>query len=115
VKRATMAGPLRISLVGVQLWRMSETAQPTHEIKTCETCQKQFLIIPQEQEFYRKKDLPWPTNCPECRQRRRLALRNERKLYKRTCDKCKKDIISTYRPDSPYIIYCQECFWENMG
>ena len=26
------------------------------EIKTCETCKKQFLIIPQEQEFYKKKD-----------------------------------------------------------
>lgn len=91
------------------------TTQAKNETRTCETCQKSFLIIVQEQEFYKKKDLPWPTNCPECRQRRRLSLRNERKLYKRKCDKCQKDIISTYSPDSKYIVYCQECFWKNIG
>lgn len=94
---------------------MAESTTFKEEIRTCETCQKQFLIIPQEQEFYKKKDLPWPTNCPECRQKRRLSLRNERKLYKRKCDKCQKDIISTYAPDSKYIVYCQECFWQNIG
>lgn len=82
---------------------------------TCQTCKKPFLIIEQEQAYYKKKDLPDPTACPECRQKERLTLRNERKLYKRTCDKCKKEIISTYSPDSKYTIYCQECFWETMS
>ena len=81
----------------------------------CQTCDKDFLIIEQEQVFYKKKDLPHPKNCPDCRQKRRLSLRNERKLYKRTCDKCKKEIISTYSPESKYIVYCQECFWEHIG
>lgn len=85
------------------------------EQKTCAQCTKPFLIIDQEQAFYKKKDLPWPENCPECRQKRRLALRNERKLYKRKCDKCQKDMITTYQPDSPYIVYCQECFWQHIG
>lgn len=81
----------------------------------CVTCKKEFLIIPQEKVFYKKKDLPFPDNCPECRQKRRLGLRNERKLYKRTCDKCQKSIISTYAQDSKYIVYCQECFWKYIG
>lgn len=85
------------------------------EQKTCAQCTKQFLIIQQEQDFYKKKELPWPENCPECRQKRRLALRNERKLYKRKCDKCQSDMITTYRPDSPYIVYCQDCFWKHIG
>lgn len=85
------------------------------EKRTCAQCGKDFLIIVQEQKFYAKKDLPWPENCPECRQKRRLSLRNERRLYKRTCDKCHKEIISTYAPDSPYIVYCQECFWQHIG
>ena len=85
------------------------------EKRTCKKCEKDFLIIVQEQKFYKKKDLPWPENSPECRQKRRLSLRNERNLYKRTCDKCKKDIISTYPPDSKYIVYCQECFWKHIG
>jgi hypothetical protein len=94
---------------------MSEEATMKDEKQTCKKCSKDFLVIVQEQKFYKKKDLPWPGNCPECRQKRRLSLRNERKLYKRTCDKCQKDIISTYPADSKYIVYCQECFWKHIG
>jgi len=90
-------------------------AQTTSEKQTCEACSKDFLIIPAEQLFYKKKKLDFPENCPDCRRKRRLSLRNERKLFKRKCDKCKKEIISTYRDDSPYTIYCQECYWEYLG
>ncbi|NCQ82485.1 hypothetical protein GW750_06910 [bacterium] len=31
-------------------------------------------------------DIPLPKLCPEERQRRRLMFKNERKLYRRTCD-----------------------------
>lgn len=85
------------------------------EKATCKACNKDFLIIAQEQAFYKRKGLPWPENCPECRRKRRLSLRNERKLYKRKCDKCKKEIISTYSSESKYIVYCQECYWEYLG
>lgn len=78
-------------------------------------CTKDFLIIDQEQSFYKRKDLPMPDNCPECRQKERLLLRNERKLFRRTCDKCKTEIISTYAPDAKYVVYCQECFWAYMS
>lgn len=81
----------------------------------CKACSKEFLIIPQEQTFYTKKGLPKPENCPECRRKRRLSLRNERKLYKRKCDKCSKDMVSTYSPESPYKVYCQECYWQHLG
>lgn len=86
-----------------------------NKISKCKACGKDFLIIEQEQKFYKKKDLPLPDNCPDCRQKRRLSLRNERKLYKRKCDKCQKEMISTYAPDSKYIVYCQECFWKHLG
>ncbi|MFA7278409.1 MAG: zinc-ribbon domain containing protein [Candidatus Gracilibacteria bacterium] len=82
---------------------------------TCKTCGKDFLIIDQEQAFYAKKELPMPVICPKCRQDERLAMRNERNLYKRKCDKCGNDMIATYAPDSPYVIYCQKCFWEYVG
>lgn len=35
-------------------------------------------------------------------------FRNERKLYKRTCDYSGKDIISIYSPDKPYKVYDQK-------
>lgn len=84
-------------------------------ISKCGACTRDFMIIDQESRFYQKKQLPLPANCPDCRQKRRLSLRNERKLYKRTCDQCKKEIISTYSQDSKYIVYCQECFWKHIG
>ena len=44
-----------------------------------------------------------------------MALRSERQLYKRPCDKCKESMLSTYPPNAPYQVYCQKCFWENIG
>lgn len=93
---------------------MADTTTNSKKVK-CKACDKDFLIIVPEQAFYKKKGLPWPENCPECRRKRRLSLRNERTLFKRKCDKCKKDIVSTYSADSPYMVYCQECYWEYLG
>jgi len=78
-------------------------------------CGKQFRVILQEQRFYDEKKLPMPDQCPACRHKYRMALRNERKLYKRDCDKCKKSMFSTYPTDAPYTVYCRKCFWENIG
>lgn len=82
---------------------------------SCKKCNKDFLVIAPEKLFYKKKNLPNPEMCPDCRRQRRLSLRNERMLFKRKCDKCGKDMISTYRENSPYKIYCQECYWEHLG
>lgn len=79
-----------------------------------EDCEKDFVIIPQEQEFYDAKKLPAPDSCPACRHRQRLALCHERKLYQRTCDKCEETMLSTYPQEAEYTIYCQKCFWENI-
>jgi CxxC-x17-CxxC domain-containing protein len=39
-----------------------------------------------------------------------MKLRNPRKLFDRKCDKCGKDIKTTYAPDRPEIVYCEECY-----
>ncbi len=54
-----------------------------------------------------------PTLCPEERQRRRLAWRNERKLYQRKCDCCEKVIISIYDDKAEFPVYCQDCWWSD--
>jgi len=82
---------------------------------TCKECSKEFLVIPQEMAIYAEKKLPLPDQCPSCRHKRRMALRNERALYKRSCGKCGDSMLTTYAPDAPYAIYCQKCFWENVG
>ena len=57
--------------------------------------------------------IPPPTLCPDCRQQRRLAFRNERRLYKRKCDATGKDIVSIYSPDKPYRVYHQDYWWSD--
>ncbi len=85
--------------------------------KTCPISDKEFSITQWDLDFYdkisptlggKKFAIPTPTLCPEERQRRRLAFRNERHLYRRTCDASGKQIISMYRPDNVYKVYDQK-------
>ncbi len=81
--------------------------------KRCKQCSKTFEITDGDQEFYNKIYVPQPELCPTCRDQRRLVWRNERTLYSRTCDMCEKGIISLYQADSPYTIYCYECYYSD--
>jgi len=40
----------------------------------------------------------------------RMQIRNPRHIYERTCDKCSKDVESTYAPEREEIVYCEECY-----
>jgi len=84
---------------------------------TCknEDCKKSFEVIDQEEKFYERKELPLPDICPACRHKQRMALRNERQLHKKKCDKCGEGMLTTFSEEAPYTIYCQKCFWENIG
>ncbi|MDD5769471.1 MAG: hypothetical protein PHE25_00740 [Candidatus Gracilibacteria bacterium] len=76
----------------------------------CEITKKPFRIIKQELEFYRKHNIPIPKRHPDQRHLDRMNLRNPRKLFDRKCDKCGKDIKTTYSPDRKEIVYCEECY-----
>jgi hypothetical protein len=80
----------------------------------CEATKRPFRIIKQELDFYRKMKLPIPHFHPDERHRRRMALRNPRKLWKRTCMKCKKEIQTTYAPERPEIVYCESCYLKEV-
>ncbi|MDD5721397.1 MAG: hypothetical protein PHT16_03050 [Candidatus Pacebacteria bacterium] len=81
------------------------------ETKVCQNCQKDFIIEPEDFNFYKKIKVPPPTWCPECRMVKRMNFRNERSLYKRKCNLCKKTIISIYAEESPINVFCQDCWW----
>ncbi len=78
--------------------------------QNCESCGRAFLIIDREQEFLCGQNLPFPKNCPNCRQKRRLELRgSEQKLFKTKCRKCGKDIVVSYDPEkTENMILCRE-------
>lgn len=81
--------------------------------KNCQNCKKNFKIDSEDQNFYKKIAVPPPTFCPECRLARKLVWRNERSLYKRTCDLCKENIISMYKENAEFPVYCHDCWWSD--
>jgi len=80
------------------------------EVKQCQNCKNDFTIEEDDFSFYEKIKVPPPTFCPHCRLVRRLIWRNERSLYKRTCDMCIKNIIAMYDDRVPFPVYCPECY-----
>ncbi|MEK7554442.1 MAG: hypothetical protein AAB518_00435 [Patescibacteria group bacterium] len=83
------------------------------EEKTCQNCKKQFVIEPEDFRFYEKFKVPPPTFCPQCRLQRRQVWRNERTLYRRTCDLCKTSIVAMYPADAKFPVYCRSCWYSD--
>lgn len=81
------------------------------EKKQCQNCQNNFVIEPDDFAFYERIKVPPPTFCWKCRLVRRLVWRNERSLYKRVCNLCKKNIISMHKTELPFPVYCPDCWW----
>src|SRR3989338_9490981 len=79
--------------------------------KTCKDCKKDFIIERGDLPFYEKMKAPLPNYCPPCREKRRLAFRNERTLYKRTCSKSGKQVVSIYTENTPFPVYDQHIWW----
>ena len=79
----------------------------------CTQCSKSFKITDQDLDFYERLQVPQPRLCPDCRFQRRIVWRNERSLYARNCDLCKKPMISLYHPGSPYTVYCYDCWYSD--
>lgn len=88
----------------------------------CKHCSQNFEITGDDLKFYESVSLvfndkryliPAPTFCPDCRQIRRLVWRNERNLYRRTCNLCQKKVLSIYRKENPFPVYCIKCWWSD--
>jgi hypothetical protein len=104
---------------------------------TCnEMCTRGFKIIKQELDFYKRMSLPIPRLCPNCRHFQRLKQRNLLKLWHRKCqcqgthgqnpnnpntyqnqtthfhqnNPCPNEFETSYPPESPAIVYCEECY-----
>lgn len=76
----------------------------------CSNCRKNYRILATELSFYLKQSLPVPDLCSECRHKRRMSLRNPRQLWTRQCAECGKEVQSSYSPDRPERVLCEECY-----
>lgn len=97
-----------------------------------EQCSVAFRILPQELEMHRNASIPLPRLCPNCRHFSRIAQRNPLKLWHRTCtcagvksenavyantashfhggDRCPNEFETSYAPERPEVVYCEQCY-----
>ncbi len=75
------------------------------ETRNCKNCSTQFTIEPDDFSFYEKIKVPPPTWCPECRFRRRIIWRNERKLFRGKSALTGQNLFTLFPPEAGYILY----------
>ncbi|MFH0928162.1 MAG: hypothetical protein V1821_01675 [bacterium] len=75
---------------------------------------KNFKIIKQELEFYRKHRIPVPTESFFTRNLGRDAQRSRDRLFPGTCGKCGKAIETAFDPALKRVVYCRTCFKEEL-
>jgi len=75
------------------------------EKKICQNCKKDFTIEPDDFSFCETMKVPPPTWCPQCRFRRRIAWRNERKQFRGKSTLTGKNTLTLFNPEDGYIIY----------
>ena len=92
---------------------MEQQTKPhsTSSVQACQNCKQEFVIEPEDFDFYEKMKVPAPTWCPECRMQRRFSFSNVWNVYWRNCDKCGAKTLSMYLPNSKMTVYCPDCWW----
>ncbi len=111
-----------------------------HKDECKDQCTKAFKIINQELQFYQKMGIPLPQTCYNCRHAKRVLKRNPLKLWRRRCmcnnklevgssksdaykniakhfhgsEPCSNEFETSYSPDRPEIVYCEECYQQEV-
>ena len=81
------------------------------ETRICQNCKQNFVIEPEDFEFYARIKVPPPTFCPDCRMIRRLAWQGFDSLYKRKCDFSGDMVVSNQHPDNCHKVYLHYIFF----
>lgn len=80
----------------------------------CAQTKRPFRITKQELEFYRRISLPLPRLHPDVRRSLRAAQCTPSRLWQRTCAKCHKPIATSYSPERPETVYCEQCYLKEV-
>ena len=83
-----------------------------NEVLSCVECERNYKIVQNELNFYKKHLIPIPRKCFYCRNSARLKLENPFKLWHRKCMKegCVNEFETSYAPERPEIVYCEKCY-----
>jgi hypothetical protein len=85
-----------------------------NKILKCEKSGKAYKIIQTELNFYRKTGLPIPRVSPIERHKERMSKLLPRKLFNRSCAKCGAEIQTPYSSNRPEVIYCKNCYQQEV-
>jgi len=94
-----------------------EVIKCAHEGKCSHECVGVFKIAHQELQFHKLLNIPLPRICQNCRHYSRFAWRNPAKLWHRKCMKpgCENEFETSYAPDRPEIVYCENCYNQEVA
>ncbi len=97
-----------------------EVVSCAHKGECNDGCTVAFRITQRELDFYRKQNLPLPRLCFYCRLAEREKQRNSIRLWHRQCmcdkpnhnhkGRCPNEFETSYAPDRPEIVYCEQCY-----
>lgn len=80
----------------------------------CKDCGKNYRIILQEAEFYKRMKIPETGLCWGCRIKRLIASRRPKKLFKNSCKKCGAPVQSPFGSERLETVYCEKCYLETV-
>ena len=80
----------------------------------CPITGEPFQIIRQELAFHIENSIPLPAIHPRQRHRELMKLRNPRESFERNCDECHKKIATSYAPERPEKVLCEECYMKHI-
>ncbi len=109
------------------------------ELIGCSVCGKAYRIIKSELDFLRSRGIALPRLCIDCRHCRRISQRSKVRLYGRACmcvgasssdgayqnhgsshtshaaqERCLNTFMTSYAPDNKDIVYCEQCYQQEV-
>ena len=105
---------------------LKQTIACEHKALCLDQCTVAFRIVASELAMYRQTKIPLPRFCPNCRHYKRLALRNPLQLWHRQCmceqaghsshaaGRCAVEFETSYAPDRLEIVYCEQCYQQEV-
>ncbi len=73
-----------------------------------------YKISDQELLIYRKLNVPLPHECFDVRHTKRLMRRPSLNLINRNCARCNKEVKTVYTQDYAPLLYCEECYIQEV-
>ena len=108
------------------------TDKITEDVLVCNLCKRNYRITEQELSFYKFNQIPVPRACFFCRLKQLYRERGPVHLWHRKCQcagqksdngvytntlkhfhgagKCPNEFETSYSPDRPEIVYCEQCY-----